>query len=113
MPEVLGLVMPSNTIRALAFAPIEPKSVQVVCRVLALGVVQLATCVLPANTRPPLKLPKVVPFGNVAVIVLVPAFESPPVADVVKVATYCVVADWAELPGATVRPVSALAPVTV
>jgi hypothetical protein len=82
------LVTPSNLSCAVVFAAIVPKSVQVDCGGLPLGVVQLATWVLPTNTRPPPKLANVVPVGNVTVIVLVPVFESPPVAEVVKGITY-------------------------
>jgi hypothetical protein len=66
---------------------IEAKSVQVV---VGLGVEQLPTRVAPTKTPPPPKLANVVPAGNVAVIV--PPEVSAPVADVVKLTTYCVLA---------------------
>src|ERR1700750_3415296 len=106
--------MPLNSIRAAVDAGIElvPKMLQVLWRD-ALGTEQLPTWVAPTSTRPLLKLANVVPFGNVTSIVLMPVADSPPVGDVVKVTMYCVVADWAELPGVAVTLVSGCAVRTV
>ena len=110
---MLGLVTPLNSSRALVDAPIAAKIQQVLLSVVALGVWQLPTRVVPTNTLPALKPVNVVPAGKVTSIVLTPVLESPPVGEVVKVAMYCVVADWEELPGVTARLVSALAGTTV
>src|SRR3954454_7059874 len=59
-------------------------------RVVALGVGQLPTRVVPTKTPPLPKPVNVVPAGKVTSIVLVPAAESPPVAVVVNVAAYWV-----------------------
>ena len=48
-----GLVMPLNSSRAVVEAPIAANSVQVVWRVLVLGVGQLPIRVVPLNTPPP------------------------------------------------------------
>src|SRR4051794_22600140 len=105
--------MPVNSSRATVDAPIAAKIEHVVWRVVALGIWQLPTRVDPTNTLPAPKLVNVVPAGNVTSIVLTPVLESPPVDDVVNVAVYCVVADWAELAGVTVSPLSAWASATV